>query len=111
MFFRLMKHQTYLCVDLRTRTQDSFLTVGEGKTGMLTMTEDGEKFEFDEILPIKERRNAKLWSGHRLNVKKNIFGDVLVHFRRLEMNKKLNPTMVAKEIKYELQMAMKALGL
>jgi len=110
MFFRLMKHQMYLCVDLRTRTQESFLIEGEGKVGMLTMTEEGERFEFDEILPIKQRRNAKLWSGHRLNVKKNIFGDVLVHFRRLEMNKKLNPKRVAKEIEYELEMAKRALG-
>jgi len=106
-----MKHQTFLCVDLRTRTQENFLVEGEGKVGMLTMTEDGEKFEFDEMEQIKERRNAKLWSGHRINVKKNMYGDTLVHFRRLQMDAKLNPKEVAKEIRQELQSAKRALGL
>jgi len=105
-----MKTQKFLCIDLDVNTQSSGLLVGEGRNGMLTMTEDGEHFVFEEGLTSKPRRNAKLWSGHRINVKRNIFGQLCVHFRRLEMTKELNAKKVANEIQHELEAAKEELG-
>jgi len=105
-----MKILKYLCVDLDVHTQNSGLIAGESKHGMLTMTEDQEKFVFEEGVATKCRRNAKLWSGHRINVKKNIFGQLCVYFRRLEMTKELNAKQVAKEIQHELEAAKEELG-
>jgi len=104
-----MKHNTYLAVDLKVYAQENLPLVGESKNGMLTMTEDGEKFEFEEMAPQKRRRNPRIWSGHRINVSRNIFGNLKVNFRELEITKQLDVTAVTKEIKHELETAKKEL--
>jgi len=104
-----MKILKYLCVDMDVHTQNSGLIVGEGKHGMLTMTEEGEKFEFEETATAKRRRNPRVWTGHRINVSRNLFGDLRVHLRELAINEQLDVTAVAKEIKHELETAKKEL--
>jgi len=107
-----MKRQRFLCVDLDVNTQQSGLLEGEGRQGVLTMTEDGEKFDFEEVTQNKTKSlNPKLWSGHRLNVKLNGLGQLLVSFRRLELHEDLDPDKVANEIKNELQAAKEELVL
>jgi len=104
--------QRYYCVDLKTNTINSHLIEGESRQGQLTMTQDGEQFQFDELTSTQRKAlNPKLWSGHRINVKINSLGQLLVSFRRLELHEDLNPTKVANEIKNELIAAKEELGL
>ncbi len=104
-----MKYTTFLGVDLKVRTQESLPTVGESKIGMLTVVEDGEKFEFEELACVKRRRNPRVWTGHRINVSRNIFGNLRVHLRELELTEQLNVKAVTKEIKHELETAKREL--
>lgn len=106
-----MKKQLFLCVDLRTRLQNGSITLGEGRKGMLTMTEEGEQFEFDEALPEKQERNPKLWQGNRLNVHKNRHGELVVSFRRTLLTQDLDPCHYADLVFLDLERAKAELGL
>ncbi|MCQ2343113.1 MAG: hypothetical protein MJZ75_06485 [Paludibacteraceae bacterium] len=106
-----MKHQTYLCVDLRTLTQDTPLQVGEGRKGMLTMTEDGERFEFEEGIHIAYPRNLKVYKGSKINISRTLDGHYMVNLRHLELTSDLNPKALGKLIAQELTEAKKELGL
>lgn len=106
-----MKTTTFPCVDLHVTTQNSALIVGEGRNGRLTMTEDGERFEFEECTSTRCIRNQKVWSGHRINISKDVFGHYHVNLRRLELNDQTNPRKVANEIQNELKAAKEELGL
>lgn len=106
-----MKKQIYLCVDLTARTQEHGLSVGVGRKGMLMMTEDGEKFEFDEALPQVCERNPKLWSGKLLNVHKNKKGELVVNFKRTVLDAKLDPCTFADELFLDVERAKVELGI
>lgn len=106
-----MKKQIYLCVDLIARTQQTILTTGHGRKGILMMTEDREKFEFDEALPQNCDRNPKLWAGKLLNVHKNKRGELMVNFKRTILDATLDPCKFADEVFVELERAKIELGL
>lgn len=46
-----MKKQIYLCVDLTTEMLERNIQENENRKGVLTMTEEGEKFTFMESQP------------------------------------------------------------
>jgi len=104
-----MKYTTYPCVDLKVRTQNDFLQEGESKSGILSMTENGERFEFDELAPAKPHRNPKVWRGHYLSVTQNWFGEFYVHLKRMELHDKFKSRRIGKEITRELEMAFRDL--
>lgn len=106
-----IRKQVYICVDLTARTQNTTLRIGKGKKGMLTMTEDGEKFEFDEQLPEMCERNPKIWTGRHLNIHKNKQGQYMVHFKRTELDSRLDPCNFADEIFEDIERAKTELGL
>jgi len=106
-----MKSNLYLCVDLKTRTQVSSLQLGEGRKGMLTMTEDGEKFEFDEQLRTTEARNMRVYKGSVVNVSKSTQGFYRVNMRFVKLTEKTNPKLLARLFKQDLEEAMKELGM
>lgn len=106
-----IKSQRFLCVDLELNTQNTFLTVGEGKNGRLTMVEDGEKFVFEEGARVAHTRNTRVWSGHRINVSRDLFGNYRVNLRHLELSSKTDAAKVGREILNELKNAKEELGL
>lgn len=106
-----MKNQMYLCVDLQTRMQESDLQLGEGRKGMLTMTEDGEKFEFEEGVRSTYAHNIKVYKGSRVNVSRTWDGRYMVNLRHTELTTALNPKQLGKQIAQELTEAKKGLDL
>jgi len=106
-----MKTQNYLCVDLRTWMQDTNLVEGQTRTGMITMTRDGEKFEFEEVNPNRHFRNPKVWTGRYISVTCNAYDEYHVHFRRLLLDDHFRPGKYGREIARELTLAMEELGL
>ena len=107
-----MKTDYMLCVALTTWLQaDKRMQLGRSYKGMLQMTEEDEKFEFYEALPHAYERNPKLWSGELLNVHKNKHGELVVNFKRMVLEAKLDPCTFADEVFVELERAKVALGL
>lgn len=106
-----MVTQLYLCVDLKTRTQASHFANGESRKGMLSMSKDGEQFEFDERVLDCYPRNIKVYRGKRINVAKTSDGRYVVNFRHLELDTKLQPRSVGQSLIQELKEAKAALGL
>ena len=106
-----MKKQTYFCVDLKTRMQESDIRVGEARKGVLVMTRDQECFEFDELVPERWTRNGKVFQGRMLNVAKDKKGRYQVNFHRLALTHRLAPAGVAALVLADLLNAKKELGL
>jgi len=106
-----MRKHLYLCVDLKTYTQQTPIRPGETRIGSLEMTEEGEQFFFCEALREHRTRNPKVWKGQRLNVARSSEGKFVVNLRRIELGSGTDPLILADEIFVELQAAMAALGL
>lgn len=106
-----MVTQTYLCVDLKARTQQTHFENGESRKGMLSMSKDGERFEFEERVPDGYPRNLKVYRGKRINVAKTCDGRYVVNFRHLELSDNLQPRAVGQSLIQELAAAKAELGL
>ena len=99
-------------MDLTTWLQiDKRMQPGRSYKGMLQMTEENEKFAFYESLPQTCERNPTLWTGKMLNVHKNKRSELVVNFKRLVFEAKLDPCILADEIFVELERAKAELGL
>ena len=106
-----MKKQNYFCVDLKTRMQEKDIEVGEARKGVLVMTHDQERFEFDECVPERWLRNAKVWEGRTLNVTKDKQGRYRINFHRMMLDGTLAPAGVAARIMADLVNAKKEMEL
>ena len=106
-----MKKQNFLCVDLKTLTQETGLQPGEGRKGMLTMTEESEKFMFVEGIGRKRQPTNRVIAGKRLNINLTPDGRLMVYMRKVELTRYFNPHTFANEIFTELANAKADLGL
>lgn len=106
-----MKKQVYLCVDLTAHLQDRNLMTDECRKGVLTMTAEGERFRFDEELPLPRPRNPRLWAGKTLNVHKNKRGELIVNFHRTVLTESFDPGRFADEVFLDVERAKVELGL
>jgi len=104
-----MKKKNFLCVDLDVYTHNTNLLTNEGRNGRLTMTEDNEHFVFEEQSSSQTHRNTRVWTGHRINITKDVFGHFRVNLRQLELSNKLDALKFAEEIKNELTTAKEEL--
>ena len=87
------------------------MQVGEARRGVLVMTQDQERFEFDEAVPERYVRNVKVWCGRTLNVAKDKQGRYCVNFRRIVLDRSLAPAAVAAWVLADLMNAKKEIGL
>ena len=55
----MTKENLYLCVDLKTFTQDTTIKTGETRQGLLTKEDDYELFTFQETVHTREHRNLE----------------------------------------------------
>ena len=101
---------THLCVDVKTRTQNTIMHPGDNRKGMLSMINE-DKFEFDEQLPQTCERNPKIWTGKRINVHKNRQGEYVVNFKRLVLDSRIDPSNLADEIFVDVERVLTELGL
>ena len=106
-----MKKQNYLCVDLKTRMQERDIEVGEARKGVLVMTHDQERFEFDELVPERWTRNGKIFEGRMLNVTKDKQGLYRINFHRMVLDPTTAPAGVAALVLADLLNAKKEIGL
>lgn len=101
-----------LCVDVVTRLQeDACMKVGKNYKGVLQMTEENEKLEFDETVRRMCDRNPTVWSGEHINVHKGKDGAYFVHLKKTELTSTLDPCTFADEVFVELERAKVELGL
>lgn len=101
---------THLCVNIKTRTQNTIMHPGENRKGMLSMNNE-DNFEFDEQLPQSCERNPIVWHGEYINVHRDKQGNYQACFRRMTIGKRFSPVRVANAISTELLTAKKVLGL
>ena len=101
---------THLCVNIKTRTQNTIMHPGDNRKGMLSMKNE-DQFEFDEQLPQTCERNPKIWSGKRINVHKNRKGEYVINFRHLVLDSLLDPSNFADEVFIDVERAKTELGL
>ena len=106
-----IKKQIYFCVDLKTRMQERDIRVGEARKGMLVMTHDQERFEFDELVPERWTRNGKIFEGRMLNVTKDKQGRYRINFHQMTLDSGLAPAGVAALVLADLLNAKKEIGL
>ena len=106
-----MKKQNFLCVDLKTLTQETGLQPGEGRKGMLTMTEESEKFMFVEGIGRTRQPTNRVIAGKRLNINLTPDGRLMVYMRKVELTRSFKPHAFANEIFTELANAKADLGL
>ena len=105
-----MKTQMYLCVDLKTITEDTHFRQQESRMGVLTM-QDEEHFNFYEAEAQKERRNPRLWSGKMLNISQKSNGQLSVNFKPMSLEGKTNVHKLIASIYKDLLKAKNDLGL
>ena len=105
-----IKKQNYLCVDLVARMQERDLREGEVRKGMLVMTHDQERFEFDEFERERWTRNPLVFQGEYINVHRDKNGHYVVALRKLELSTWCNVIRVGNAIITELLTAKKMLG-
>lgn len=101
---------THLCVNIKTRTQNTIMHSGENRKGMLSMVNE-DQFEFDEQLPQTCERNPKIWTGKRINVHKNRKGQYVINFKHLVLDSQLDPSNFADEVFIDVERAKTELGL
>ena len=101
---------THLCVNIKTRTQNTIMHPGENRKGMLSMNNE-DNFEFDEQLPQSWERNPKIWAGKYINVHKNRKGEYAIHFKRLVLSTTLDPSNFADDVFLDVERAKTELGL
>lgn len=101
---------THLCVNIKTRTQNTIMHPGENRKGMLSMNNE-DQFEFDEQLPQSCERNPKIWAGKYINVHKNRKGEYVIHFKRLVLSTTLDPSNFADDVFLDVERAKTELGL
>lgn len=101
---------THLCVNIKTRTQNTIMHPGENRKGMLSMNNE-DQFEFDEQLPQSCERNPKIWAGRHFNVHENRKGEYVVNFKRLALNALLDPYNFAEQVFVDVERAKVELGL
>lgn len=106
-----MRRHLYLCVDLSANMQERPLLTGVGRKGMLTMTEEQEKFEFVEALPDSSLRNPLVWKGQYINVHLNKQNEYVVSMRRTILTTSLKPRKFANAVSKELINAQKELAI
>lgn len=101
-----------LCVDLVTRLQeDSCMKMRKNYCGVLRMTVNNEKLEFDETVSKTVERNPTVWSGTHINVHKEKNGSYSIHFRKVELTAALDPCSFADEIFLDVERAKVELGI
>lgn len=101
-----------LCVDFITRLQeDASMKMGKNYKGVLRMTEENEKLEFDETVRRTCERNPIVWTGKHMNVHKDKNGSYSIHLKKLELTSTLDPCTFADEIFLEIERAKVELGL
>ncbi len=103
-----MKSQIYLCVDLKTITEQTCFCPQESRTGVLRM-EDEDHFHFYESQPSSERRNPRLWSGKMLNISQKPDGQLSVNFKPLCLEQDTNTALLVSRIYFDLLQAQKDL--
>ena len=106
-----IKKQVYFCVDLKTCMQERDIRAGEARKGVLVMTHDQERFEFDELVPERWTRNGKVFEGRMLNVAKDKQGRYRINFHQMTLDGSLAPAGVAALVLADLLNAKKELGL
>ena len=106
-----MKKQLLLCIDLIARLQNGTLKVGESHKGVLVMTQDQERVEFDEQVKRSCERNPKVWEGKHLNVHKNRKGEYVMNFKHLVLTSLLDPYTFADEVFADVERAKVEIGL
>ncbi len=107
-----MKKNVMLCVDFITRLQeDAYMKVGKNYKGVIRMTEENEKLEFDETVRRTCERNPIVWTGKHMNVHKAKDGSYSIHWKKLELTSTLDPCKFADEIFLEIEKAKVELGL
>ena len=97
-----MKKQNFLCVDLKTLTQETGLQPGEGRKGMLTMTEESEKFMFVEGIGRKRQPTNRVIGGKRLNINLTPDGRLMVYMRKVELTRYFKTHALGNEVLIEL---------
>jgi|GEM_PF-3279897 len=103
--------QVYNFTDLKVLSRNRHMREGETLLGLLTMVEDFERFEFVEHLPMRYKRNPKVWKGEYIIVHRDKNGNYPIQFRKMMMWQHLNPVRVANAICMELLTAKRVLGL
>lgn len=107
-----MKKNVILCVDLITRLQeDAYMKVGKNYKGVIRMTEENEKLEFDEQVHRTYERNPTVWTGSLINVHKGKDGNYFVNLKKTELNSSLDPCNFADELFLDVERAKVELGL
>lgn len=101
-----MKTNTFLCVDLKVRTQKEMIQNHETRVGYLSKVDD-DHFEFDEAIEDARRRNPKVFRGQRINVIRNTQGRYLVYLRQLEIDATTPIQKIGQQITAELKLAQR----
>ena len=91
--------------------QERDIELGEARKGVLVMTHDQERFEFDEIVPERWTRNGKVFEGRMLNVAKDKQGRYCINFHRMTLDAGLSPAGVSALVLADLLNAKKEIGL
>ena len=101
-----------LCVDFITRLQeDASMKMGKNYKGVIRMTEENEKLEFDEQVHRTCERNPTVWTGKHMNVHKGKDGAYFVHLKKTELNSTLDPCKFADEVFLDVERAKVELGI
>ena len=100
----------HLCVDIKTRTQETIMHPGETRKGMLSMINQ-DRFDFDEQLPQTCERNPKIWKGKCFNVHKNRKGEYVINFKHYVLTSAFNAPNFSHEVFTDVERAMFELGL
>lgn len=103
--------QIYLDTTLKTFTLGNHLREGEARSGILTMVEDYEHFEFVEHAPARWTRNPHVFLGQYINIHLDKNGHYQVQMRKLELTKSFNAVRFGRAIIKELLTAKKLLKL
>lgn len=101
-----------LCVDFITRLQeDASMKMGKNYKGVLRMTEENEKLEFDETVRSTCDRNPTVWTGSHINVHKGKDGTYSIHLKKTLLTSTLDPCTFADELFLDVERAKVELGL
>lgn len=107
-----MKKNVMLCVDFITRLQeDASMKMGKNYKGVIRMTEENEKLEFDEQVHRTCERNPTVWTGKHMNVHKGKDGAYSIHWKKLELTSTLDPCTFANEVFLDVERAKVELGI
>ena len=87
------------------------MKVGKNYKGVIRMTEENEKLEFDEPVHRTCERNPTVWTGKHMNVHKGKDGAYSIHWKKLELTSTLDPCTFADEVFLDVERAKVELGI